>query len=211
MGKEGRVAPADAAALASIASHLSFDGITVANAVIPASTKVAVAPLASGGKGAVAVQGSDGHVQSSGVTATADGALLAASLGPAEGAKAVAITSAELTDPVVTGGTIAQAKSVATATLEVCFRAPRDDDRFLPHFCLCSAPLHTAPQVTGKSDLCLEGAGCSTTVGGSLTVHGTVVGAGPYMDSSDARFKGQVRDKQGREREGASGERPRGQ
>jgi len=119
VGKEGRVAPADAAALASIASHLSFDGTTVANAVIPASTKVAVAPLASGGRGAVAVQGTDGHLQSSGVTATADGALLASSLGPAEGAKAVMITSAELTDPVVTGGTIAQAKSVATATLEV--------------------------------------------------------------------------------------------
>ena len=129
MGKEGRVAPADAAALASIAAHLSFDGTTVANAVIPASTKVAVAPLASGGRGAVAVQGTDGHLQSSGVTATADGALLASSLGPAEGAKAVMITSAELTDPVVTGGTITQAKSVATATLEVCFRAPRD--RFL--------------------------------------------------------------------------------
>jgi hypothetical protein len=115
-----------ATAMTDLLKGTTIDGATLANANVAASTKVAVASLASGGKGAVAVQGTDGHMQSSGVTATADGALLASSLGPLPsllGTNTVAIAAAELTDAKIKGGTVAQAKSVNTDALEVTGKA----------------------------------------------------------------------------------------
>ena len=43
-------------------------------------------------------------------------------------------------------------------------------------------------EVKGSTELLAE-----TLIGGSLTVHGTVMGSGPYVDSSDVRFKKDIR------------------
>ena len=115
-GADGAVGTA---ALQALLKGMVIDGTTIAHGSVAASTTVSIGALTSGGTGAVAVQGSDGHLLSSGVTAGADGALSAASIGPTEGVGTLKIAAAELTDPAVTGGTIANAKSVTTATLEV--------------------------------------------------------------------------------------------
>ena len=75
----------------------------------------------------------------------------------------VHLSSASLTEPVISGGTFTTVESIQTRKLEV----------------------------TG-TDSTTEIAG-SVTVGGGLTVTGTVAGSGPYMDSSDIRYKRDVR------------------
>ena len=44
-------------------------------------------------------------------------------------------------------------------------------------------------EVTGRENTDIAG---SVFIGGSLDVHGSVVGTGPYMDSSDIRYKSEI-------------------
>ncbi len=134
-------------------------------------------------------QGPDGYLLPTPVMITPEGGITATSIGPPAGADRVRLVQADLTGPSITGGTIRDATSVTTTTLRVSGSVD---------VCTGDTSGATSGTTSGATEGGTEGEteeskGCVMTVGGGLTVYGSVVGAGPYMDSSDGRFKRDVR------------------
>lgn len=98
------------------------------------------------------------------------GSLLANIVKPLSSARdaRLELHMASLDKPIITGGTLSDVEAIQTASLVVGTGV--DKNKAID-----------ALDVKGNAN-----------VDGSLHVHGSVVGSGPYMDSSDARFKTDV-------------------
>ena len=89
----------------------------------------------------------------------------------------VKISSSTLTDATVEDGTVT---GVITFTEDSKLVSPTLTDATV------AASSITAGTITSSGDATLE---AEVYVGGSLTVSGSVLGSGPYVDASDSRFK----------------------